>query len=145
MQMDGEQTVGFLGELSKEECLKLLDQHEVGRIAVVVEGRPTIFPVNYAMDGDRVVFRSDPGTKLEHGGFDQVAFEIDEFDSTLREGWSVVVTGMGREITGALDHVSEREQLLPLQPWAPGPKEHWVRIILPVVTGRRLHQSRRLQ
>jgi nitroimidazol reductase NimA-like FMN-containing flavoprotein (pyridoxamine 5'-phosphate oxidase superfamily) len=139
--MDESQSVGFLGELSREECLGLLASREVGRVAVVVAGQPIIFPVNYALDGDLVVFRTDPGTKLDHGSFDHVAFEIDEIDPSRKEGWSVVVAGMGREITDALDAASEREQLLPLKPWASGPKEHWIRIISPEITGRRLHRS----
>jgi hypothetical protein len=93
------------------------------------------------LDGDLIVFRTDPGTKLDHGSLDRVAFEVDEIDLAHREGWSVVVAGTGREITGALDKASEREQSLPLQPWASGPKEHWIRIVAPVITGRRLERS----
>jgi nitroimidazol reductase NimA-like FMN-containing flavoprotein (pyridoxamine 5'-phosphate oxidase superfamily) len=139
--MEREQTVGILGELSKDECLELLAGREVGRIAVVAEGQPLIFPVNYVLDGDLIVFRTDPGTKLDHASLDRVAFEVDEIDPTHHEGWSVVVVGTGREITGALDRASEREQSLPLQPWASGPKEHWIRIVAPAITGRRLHRS----
>ena len=139
--MEIEPTVGILGELSKDECLELLAGREVGRVAVVAEGQPTIFPVNYVLDGDLIVFRTDPGTKLDHGSLDRVAFEVDEIDFAHHEGWSVVVAGTGREITGALDKASEREQSLPLQPWASGPKEHWIRIVAPVITGRRLHRS----
>jgi hypothetical protein len=139
--MDESQSVGFLGELTREACLGLLAIRDVGRVAVVVDGQPIIFPVNYVLDGDLVVFRTDPGTKLDHGSFGRVAFEIDYIDESRKEGWSVMVAGMGREITGALDAASEREQLLPLKPWASGPKEHWIRIISPVITGRRLHRS----
>ena len=46
------------------ECLELLKTEEVGRIAVVVEGRPEIFPVNYVLDGNGIMFRTDRGTKL---------------------------------------------------------------------------------
>jgi uncharacterized protein len=139
--MDESQSVGFLGELTREACLGLLAVRDVGRVAVVVDGRPIIFPVNYLLDGDLVVFRTDPGTKLDYGSFGPVAFEIDYIDESRKEGWSVVVTGLGREITGALDRASEREQLLPLEPWAGGPKAHWIRIISPTITGRRLHRS----
>ena len=100
-----------------------------------------IFPVNFALDGDLVVFRTDPGTKLTYGGFGPVAFEADAFDATKKEGWSVVVAGTGREITDALDEASEREREMPLQPWASGPKGSWIRILWAEITGRRLHQS----
>ena len=54
-----------LQPLSEEECLRLLaeDEVKVGRIAVA-DVRPTIMPVNSELLGDRVVFRSAPGTKL---------------------------------------------------------------------------------
>jgi nitroimidazol reductase NimA-like FMN-containing flavoprotein (pyridoxamine 5'-phosphate oxidase superfamily) len=139
--MERELTGGILGELSKDECLELLADRQVGRVAVVAEGQPMILPVNYVLDGDLIVFRTDPGTKLDHGSLDRVAFEVDEIDLAHHEGWSVVVAGTGREITGALDEASEREQSLPLQPWASGPKEHWIRIVAPAITGRRLHRS----
>ena len=50
--------------LTRQECLDLLADQEVGRIAVVLGRRPLIFPVNYVLDGDTIVFRTDPGTKL---------------------------------------------------------------------------------
>ena len=139
--MEPETAIGFLGELSLAECLELLAGHEVGRVAVVVDGQPMIFPVNYALDGQFIVFRNDPGTKLTHASFGRVAFEVDEIDPTRKEGWSVVVTGSAREFTGAIDDASVREQTMPLTPWASGPKEHWVRIISHEITGRRLHRS----
>jgi hypothetical protein len=129
----------IISELSREDCLALLRDHEVGRVAVVLDGRPRIFPVNYVLDGELVVFRTDPGLKLSAAAFGWVAFEVDEIDPDSRSGWSVVVAGMGREITGALDRSSEREQAMPLAPWAGGAKEHWVRIIRPEITGRSLH------
>lgn len=140
VSMEPRDAIGRLEELSREECLELLASHEVGRLAVVVEGQPVIFPVNYALDGDIVVFRNDPGTKLTHARLDKVAFEIDDVDGATREGWSVVVTGTARELTDALDEVSVREQNLPLRPWATGDKAHWVRIIAGAISGRRLHQ-----
>ena len=53
-----------LEELSEPECLELLAQQTLGRVAIVVDGRPQIFPVNYAMYGDVIVLRTAPGTKL---------------------------------------------------------------------------------
>ena len=58
--------------------------------------QPVIFPVNYVLDGDVVVFRSDPGTKLDGATLARVAFEIDHVDRDLKSGWSVVVQGLGR-------------------------------------------------
>jgi hypothetical protein len=98
--------------------------------------------VNYALDGQVIVFRSDPGLKLSGAAFGSVAFEVDEIDTGAPGGWSVAVAGLGREFTGALDGSSEREQAMPLVPWAGGTKDHWVRITDPVITGRRLRRGK---
>ncbi len=127
-----------LDPMSREECLHKLADNQVGRLAVSVRGQPVIFPVNYVVDGDVVVFRSDPGSKLDAATLAQVAFEIDHVDSELKSGWSVVVQGVGRYITDAVDPDSERRRALPLDAWAPGDKEHWVEIYSPEITGRRL-------
>lgn len=127
-----------LEELSLEESLELLASEQVGRLGVVVDGQPVIFPVNYVLDGQLVVFRNDPGTKLTHASLDRVCFEVDRIDPERHEGWSVVVQGIGREITEALDDASVRERALDLQTWITGEKGHWVRISTPRISGRRL-------
>ena len=67
-------------ELSEPDCLNLLSGNQVGRIAVVVDNRPILFPVNYAIAGGAVVFRTNAGTKLAGAALGQVAFEIDGAD-----------------------------------------------------------------
>jgi hypothetical protein len=62
--------------------------------------------VCYALDGDTVVFQTDPGTKLHGAIRDAVAFEIDGVDGD-RRGWSVLVVGraelVGDAAGGTLD------------------------------------------
>lgn len=125
-----------LEPMSRDECLRRLADNQVGRLAVSVRGQPVIFPVNYVLDGDVVIFRSDPGTKLDSAGLARVAFEIDHIDSELKSGWSVVVQGVGRYI--GVDPGSERRRALPLEAWAPGDKENWVEILDPEISGRQL-------
>jgi len=123
--------------MGPEECLRLLEAEDVGRLAVIQGRVPVIFPVNYVLDGDSIVFRTAPGTKLAHGDGTLVAFEIDHLSREEREGWSVVVTGRLDEITptGAeLDRLGR----LPLTPWAGGVRDHWMRLGLGLVTGRRI-------
>jgi nitroimidazol reductase NimA-like FMN-containing flavoprotein (pyridoxamine 5'-phosphate oxidase superfamily) len=127
-------------ELSEPDCLNLLGTNQVGRIAVVVDNRPILFPVNYAMSADEVVFRTDTGTKLAGAALGHVAFEIDGIDEQTREGWSVIVQGVGFEVTGSLDLESEQLKNLDLQPWVPGNRTHWVRIVANSITGRRLRR-----
>jgi uncharacterized protein len=127
-----------LEEIGEAECLRLLESHSVGRIAVVQEGRPYIFPVNYIVDERTVAFRTDPGTKLDAATLGPVAFEIDATDPLYHEGWSVMVRGVGREVTHALDEWSQRVTERHLAPWAAGAKEHWIAIASPAISGRRI-------
>lgn len=129
-----------LVELTEAECLELLGSHSVGRIAVVRDGSPLIFPVNYVLDNRTVAFRTDPGTKFDWAVMGPVAFEIDSTEPMYHEGWSVLVKGIGRDITGGLDAQSESIIAHNLTPWAGGTKDHWVAIASPVFTGRRILQ-----
>jgi nitroimidazol reductase NimA-like FMN-containing flavoprotein (pyridoxamine 5'-phosphate oxidase superfamily) len=43
----------------------LLAERHLGRLALTDPDGPVIFPVNYAVDEGAVVFRTDPGTKLD--------------------------------------------------------------------------------
>jgi len=127
-----------LEELSFEECEELLASHHFGRLAVVVEGRPVIFPVNYEYVEGRIVVRSDPGVKLDAATLASVAFEVDEVDGVTRSGWSVVVQGFSQDVTDADDPVSETLRSTPVDTWVPGERTHWLRIEARFVSGRRL-------
>ena len=69
-----------LEELSEDERIELLGAHSVGRIALVRDSQPVIFPINYVLDGRTVAFRTDPGTKLTGATLGRVAFQIDSTD-----------------------------------------------------------------
>lgn len=127
-----------LEEIPLEECVELLTRTPVGRVGGVAHGKPFVFPVNYLLDGDKVVFRTGPGTKLDGSGFGRVAFEIDGVDEETKTGWSVIVQGVAAEINEMLDQHSERLRQLDLSPWVAGEKTHWVAIDAESVTGRRL-------
>jgi len=128
--------------LERAECLKLLARHEVGRLAVTDGRHPTIFPVNYAVAGDEVIFRTDVGAKLDLALRGPVAFEVDELDGDRRIGWSVVVLGEAEEITDYDNPVVRELRALPLFPWAGGEKAHWVRIRPLTISGRRVATGR---
>jgi len=123
--------------MDRDECLLLLGAEVVGRLAVVEDGRPVILPVNYAMDGDRIVFRTAAGTKLDavvRGS--AAAFEIDHTDRIFQTGWSVLVSGRAELITD--DRELERAEALPLRPWSDHEKSHWIAIHPQTITGRRI-------
>jgi uncharacterized protein len=125
--------------LDREECLELLAAREVGRIGIVVGGQPVVLPINYRVAPDgQIVFRTDPGMKLDAATRAKVALEIDELDPVHRTGWSVLVQGRGEEITEYDDRETRELSALPVEPWAGGEKAHWVRIVPSSITGRRL-------
>lgn len=131
-----------LERMSHEECVALLQSQDVGRLVVVDNGRPLIFPVNYAMDGDAPVFRTASGTKLWAASRSPVAFEVDRVDGESRTGWSVIVHGVAQEIT-AFDasELQARVYGLPVHPWVKGEKPSIVRIAPRLITGRRIRQQ----
>jgi len=125
---------GGIAELTSDECWQLLRSRELGRIAASAAGMVDIFPVNYAVDGETIMFRTAPGTKLlELAINDHVAFEIDDHDEA--EAWSVVVKGRAERV----ERQSEMDaaETLGLTPWIPTLKYRWVRILPTDVAGRR--------
>jgi nitroimidazol reductase NimA-like FMN-containing flavoprotein (pyridoxamine 5'-phosphate oxidase superfamily) len=129
--------------LPAAECWALLREGSVGRVGYVVDGWPIVVPVNYAVDGDDVVVRTDARSKLavqtRHPC--QLALEVDAPNMLFRSGWSVLALGVGREVLD--DDELERLRSLPLAPWAGGVREHWIRIRLQQITGRRLAEQGR--
>jgi nitroimidazol reductase NimA-like FMN-containing flavoprotein (pyridoxamine 5'-phosphate oxidase superfamily) len=106
-------------------------------VAVIDDRGPAVFPVNFVLDRHMVVFRTDEGTKLDAAcRGSRVAFEIDGTDTSARTGWSVMVRGEAVEVTDPAELARVRR--LPLDPWAPGAKAHYVRILPAKLTGRRI-------
>jgi nitroimidazol reductase NimA-like FMN-containing flavoprotein (pyridoxamine 5'-phosphate oxidase superfamily) len=124
-------------ELTRSECFDLLAGQCVGRIAVADGYGPVVFPVNYVVDRHMVVFRTGEGAKLASAGAQsRAAFEIDGTDARTRTGWSVLVRGEAVEVTDPAELARLRG--LPLRPWEPGAKSHYVRLLPALVTGRRI-------
>jgi uncharacterized protein len=129
-----------LETIDEDYCLELLKRVEYGRVAVVTgEGRPEIFPVNFAVRGHTVVFITASAVIQAWAPLGHVAFEADCIDLATHEGWDVVVTGEGADISDARDPLALLARSYPAQPWAPGRKEHWIAILNPHFSGRRLY------
>ena len=124
--------------IDRDECLELLRGDVVGRIGIIASGAPIVLPVNYAMDGEAVVFRTAPGSKLSAAGRAPACFEIDGFDRTARTGWSVVVRGRLEEVTVHQQKDLERVRLAGATPWTAEGRNHWMRIVPSQITGRRI-------
>jgi nitroimidazol reductase NimA-like FMN-containing flavoprotein (pyridoxamine 5'-phosphate oxidase superfamily) len=50
-------------ELTRSECFELLARERLGRVAVIDDLGPVVFPVNFVLDRHMVVLRTDEGTK----------------------------------------------------------------------------------
>lgn len=120
-------------ELTEKECWERILAAPYGRIAVAAADELDVFPVNHAVLDGGLVFRTAPGTKLlELTIRHRVAFEVDGTDG--HEAFSVVVKGTAEELVRDAD-VRDAEAS-GASPWAPEPKDRWVRIQPTAVTGR---------
>jgi nitroimidazol reductase NimA-like FMN-containing flavoprotein (pyridoxamine 5'-phosphate oxidase superfamily) len=119
-------------ELTLEECWGFLGTQELGRLAFRLLDDVHIVPVNYAVDGRTLLFRTAPGNKLfgvELGG--SVAFEVDETDGELAR--SVVIRGHARRLDEAEEH---RADNIPLHVWVDTPKYFVVELTPEEISGR---------
>jgi nitroimidazol reductase NimA-like FMN-containing flavoprotein (pyridoxamine 5'-phosphate oxidase superfamily) len=123
-----------LETLSASACRALLEANSVGRLALVVDGEPVVYPVNYVVDGSEVVLRTN-WSGLTTACLAKVALEIDGADHARRSGWSVLVQGVSHDITEALDLTSENLQTIAVSPWAPGPEPRLLRLVPTKITG----------
>jgi hypothetical protein len=125
--------------LDREESLRLLGTAVVGRIGITSRALPVVLPVNFRFDGHHVLIRTGIGTKLDAAtDHAVVAFEVDQIDAETETGWSVVVTGVARELTDpvALSELARR----PLTQWAAGAGAgRVVAISTDLVSGRRIN------
>jgi nitroimidazol reductase NimA-like FMN-containing flavoprotein (pyridoxamine 5'-phosphate oxidase superfamily) len=125
---------GGVRELSVPECWARLRQSVVGRVAVVRDGRPEIFPVNFVVDHGTVVLRTGSGTLFQSLDAAPAAFEVDGYAVGAATAWSVVVKGKAREVVEIQESLDAMR--LPLFPWQAGLKPHFVRIEPAELTGR---------
>jgi nitroimidazol reductase NimA-like FMN-containing flavoprotein (pyridoxamine 5'-phosphate oxidase superfamily) len=130
--------------LGDAECMRLISRGGIGRLAYTGRYGLMVIPVNYKIYEDSIVFRtahdSTTDEDLRTGIVDAaylVAFEVDEFDSALREGWSVLITGAAHHVDSEDERASVRQA--GVEPWAPGERDLFMRIIPSRFTGRRIH------
>jgi nitroimidazol reductase NimA-like FMN-containing flavoprotein (pyridoxamine 5'-phosphate oxidase superfamily) len=123
--------------LDRDECLHLLEGATLGRVGVTAQALPSVLPVNFRVDGERILFRTGSGTKLAAATRNAVvAFEADDFDPIYHSGWSVVVTGVAHQVTDPGDLAAAEALQIPR--WAPGDDGHVVAVSIELISGRRI-------
>ncbi len=132
--------LSWIAVLDQEDCWNRISNEPLGRIAFITHGHPQVLPINYAADGQTVVFRTSSLFEWLSAPL-PVALEIDQYDSESATGWSVIVHGQLTRIEGA-DETGACERL-GLMAWAPGERNVWFRLTPTRVSGRLIGRRRR--
>jgi hypothetical protein len=87
-------------ELTEAEMDDLLSTEMVGRLGVLVEGRPYIVPISYAFKDGSVYLHSAQGLKVDAmRSIPDVCFEVDHVES-LSHWTSVIAYGTFEQVLG---------------------------------------------
>lgn len=107
--------------LNTDESLRMLERggQQVGRLVVSLPDGPAVFPLNFTVDDDAILFRTQVGTKLSAITRSLVTFEVDDVDASGR-GWTVNFQGLAQEVLEG-DPVA-------VDTWPGGDRPHVVRI-----------------
>ena len=133
----------IVDELDEETCWHLVAQEVVGRVAFIHDFELWILPVNSAVVGGRVVFRTSDDSMLRAAGDNSlVAFEADHTDRVNETGWSVLVRGRLRDVTDKPETSAWHE--LTVRPWLPGPRNRRMVIEPSAISGRMIRRRRLL-
>lgn len=135
-----------LETLDEAECLRLIAAGGIGRLVYAGRYDLTVLPVNYKFYDGAILFRTAQDSTTDEDlrtGIDRaeyrVAFEVDNFDMTRREGWSVLVQGPAHHVDSA-DELAD-VQTAGVDPWPGGEREHFIRITPARITGRRVRRA----
>ncbi len=126
-----------LKQLTRDECLVLMASVPLGRIIYTRQAMPAVELVNFALDDGDIIVRTDRTGKLAAATREAVvAFEADSVDTDRHAGWSVTAIGQSHEVTDP-DEIARLERM-GLTSWAPGERDHFIRISPGILNGRRL-------
>jgi uncharacterized protein len=129
---------GDLLAIDADECVRLLESAAWVRLGFVLDGVPSILPINVLLHDQDIFFRTATGSKLAAAAASgPVAVQADDGDPTKRVGWSVLAHGQASILTDPA--VEEALHAKPFEPWAiPDDKPFWVRVEVSDITGRRI-------
>jgi nitroimidazol reductase NimA-like FMN-containing flavoprotein (pyridoxamine 5'-phosphate oxidase superfamily) len=124
-----------LRTLSPAECFGLLELGGIGRVGFAAADGIMMLPVNFAVTGKAIIFRTAADTLLAVYASGPVSFEVDHLDEAHRAAWSVLVHGHAHKVTDERD-VRRLEDRTHLEPWAGGARDVYVRIAPTRISGR---------
>jgi len=121
--------------LTPDECVQLIAEGGVGRVALCAPDGPQIFPVNFVVHDDSIIFRTNPYSTLgTYSWASEIAFEVDQLFPDAHQGWSVVAHGRGS--TTIDDALRQRLIQNEPKPWAGGYRPTYVRLQWKRISGR---------
>lgn len=85
--------------LSTEAAYRLLAEAPVAHIGLISDGRPYVTPMSFVLEGERVLFRTQPGQKfraIEENP--TVCVEASKYDADTGAWSSVIVMGTAEEV-----------------------------------------------
>ncbi|MEX0863278.1 MAG: pyridoxamine 5'-phosphate oxidase family protein [Acidimicrobiia bacterium] len=87
-----------MDSISREEALAVLGSAPVAHIGVIEGGEPYVTPMSYVVDGERMLFRTMAGRKLEGIRINPVVcVEVSKYDNATGDWVSVIVRGTATE------------------------------------------------
>ncbi|QNA91287.1 MULTISPECIES: pyridoxamine 5'-phosphate oxidase family protein [unclassified Microbacterium] len=107
--------------LDEQQSYEMLSTTTVGRVGFVADGRVQIYPVNFAVSGRTLLFRTTGDGLLGSLAPDavDVSFEVDYHDPLGATAWSVLMHGsLSRAPEDQAAAVSAR-----VNPWAGGDRD----------------------
>jgi nitroimidazol reductase NimA-like FMN-containing flavoprotein (pyridoxamine 5'-phosphate oxidase superfamily) len=123
-----------LEALPLAECERRLAMGGVGVLALATGAAPLLRPVNFAVDGRRLLIRTGEGQiRAAAASGAPGSLVITELDRLEHTGWSVVVTGTLSLLSGAPNPGDVR-----LRPWARAEKRNLVALSMDAISGRRI-------
>jgi nitroimidazol reductase NimA-like FMN-containing flavoprotein (pyridoxamine 5'-phosphate oxidase superfamily) len=92
---------------SREESYRLLDNVDIGHVAVIADGAPYVTPISFVRKADRIIMRTAPGRRLDALQQNpRACLEVSAVDPETGDWESVVVFG---NVTEVHDDVAEAE------------------------------------
>lgn len=128
-------------KLPAAEALRLLGEVRFGRVVYTSKAMPAIRLVPHVVADGQIVIAAGPevaGNPLSISITETIlAYEADQFDTDGGSGWTVVVVGHARALSGP-----ERAEAAARMPRLPAASEPLIGISPEVITGYRLASGR---
>lgn len=93
--------MSYLPEMTRAEMVNILERERVGRVGLNDQPQPYVVPTDFAyLNGAIYIHTPDRGKKAELARSNPyVCFEIDRYDDTVTDFWSIIIRGKIVEVS----------------------------------------------